>query len=183
MTADRVLEGFLWRQFEDGMRLAAHSERLELFPIPTASPPCRYLARFHCSGVLCESGPPAVVEARFDLGIWFPADYLRRAHPAQVLEWLAPRSVWHPNIGPVPRSAQARIFICVGRLAPGTSLVDLLYQCFEIITFNKVTMREDDALNQQACRWSRANRRRFPVDARPLRRIDFRVDATGGVER
>jgi hypothetical protein len=59
--------------------------------------------------------------------------------------------------------------ICVGRLKPGTWLVDLLYQCYEIITYQKVTMREDDALNPLACVWSREHQQRFPIDRRPLK--------------
>jgi hypothetical protein len=89
-----------------------------------------------------------------------------------VLTWLAPRDIWHPNI-----SADAPV-ICVGRLAPGTALVDLLYQLFEVITWNKVTMREDDALNRAACQWARRNGHRFPVDRRPLKRS---AGSTSGV--
>ena len=90
----------------------------------------------------------------FEMGIWFPADYLRRVEPFEVLTYLGPREVFHPNI--------KAPFICVGRLVPGTPLVDILHQCSEIITYNKVTMREDDALNQDACAWAR-RRARGPV--------------------
>jgi hypothetical protein len=34
----------------------------------------------------------------------------------------------------------------------------------------KVTMREDDALNRAACQWARQHPERFPVDRRPLKR-------------
>jgi hypothetical protein len=119
---------------------------------------------FRCTG-LVERRPGKVEEAdRFQVGIWFPATYLRVADPFHVLTWLGPRNIWHPNI-----SARAPV-ICVGRFAPGTGLVDLLYQVFEIVTWNKVTMREDDALNRAACQWARQHRDRFPVDRRPLKR-------------
>jgi hypothetical protein len=49
------------------------------------------------------------------------------------------------------------------------SLVDLLFQCFEVITYQKVTMREDDALNHAACAWAREHQQRFPIDRRPLK--------------
>ena len=101
--------------------------------------------------------------SRFEVGIWFPSDYLRRAEPWEVLTWLGPRRVFHPNI------SDRMPVICVGRLAPGTWLVDLLYQVFEIISYQKVTMREDDALNPAACAWARENQHRFPVDRRPLK--------------
>ena len=60
--------------------------------------------------------------------------------------------------------------ICVGRLYPGTRLLDIIYQLYEIITYQKVTMREDDALTPDACVWSRQNQHCFPIDDRPLRR-------------
>jgi hypothetical protein len=80
--------------------------------------------------------------------------------------------VFHPNI------SDKAPFICVGKLAPNTPLVDILYQCFEIITYNKVTMREDDALNTEACVWARENQHRFPIDRRPLKRraLDLEVE-------
>jgi hypothetical protein len=168
--ADRILESFLTRQREEGLALAAQSDLLALHPVENAND--RYLAEFRCTG-LVERDPGEVVEAdRFLVGIWFPANYLREANPFRVLTWLGPRSVWHPNI------SSTQPAICVGRLAPGTSLVDILYQVFEIVTWNKVTMREDDALNPAACQWARRHADRFPVDRRPLKRrtLAVRVD-------
>lgn len=167
--ADRVLDAFLARQREEGMALAAQSDLLSLQPLENAD---RYLAEFRCTG-LVERGPGNVEEAnRFLVGIWFPSTYLREANPFHVLTWLAPRQVWHPNISAI------HPVICIGRLAPGTALVDILYQVFEIVTWNKVTMREDDALNPAACQWARQHRDRFPVDRRPLKRRPWagRVD-------
>lgn len=165
---DPVYEAFLARQYEEGMALARASDLLELEPLD-GSPPCRYLARFRCTGLVRprENGSGMrgrVVEAdRFEVGIWFPSDYLRRADPWQVLTWLGPRQVFHPNI------SDRMPLICVGRLQPGTWLVDLLYQCFEIISYQKVTMREDDALNPAACAWAREHQHLFPIDRRPLK--------------
>ncbi len=159
---DRILEAFLTRQQDDGLALASESDLLTLAPI--GQPATRYVAEFTCTG-LVEQSPGEIAEAeRFAVGIWFSSTYLRVADPFQVLTWLGPRNIWHPNI-----SATAPA-ICVGRLAPGTGLVDILYQVFEIITWNKVTMREDDALNRAACQWARQHRDRFPVDRRPLKR-------------
>jgi len=162
MTRDPVYEAFLARQYEEAMALAAGSDLLELEPLGE-HPPDRYIARFRCTGLVRRPGG-GVTEARhFEVGIWFPSDYLRRAEPWQVLTWLGPREVFHPNI-----SARLPV-ICVGRLKPGTWLVDLLYQCFEIISYQKVTMREDDALNTAACAWTRQHLHRLPVDRRPLK--------------
>lgn len=174
---DRILESFLERQLEEGMALAADSDRVDLMPLPGSQPPSRYLVSFQCTGLVLGTGGPAELDGRYDLGTWFPSDYLRRANPAQVITWLAPRGIWHPNIGPTPLSAAHPIYVCPGHLSPGTPLVDLLYQCFEIITFNKVTMREDDALNKPACVWARAHQDRFPLDRRPLKRRELQIEA------
>ena len=110
----------------------------------------------------------------FTLGIWFPPSYLVRAESFVVVKWFEPWTVFHPNIRPP--------LMCVGRIVPGMPLVDLLYQCFEIITYNKVTMREDDALNREACAWARRNVERFPIDRRPLKRraLDLHIEPVAG---
>jgi hypothetical protein len=160
--ADRVLEAFLARQQEEGLALVAESDLVSLLPIGATAE--RYLVEFRCKG-LVEQGRGEIVEAAcFGVGIWFPSNYLRTADPFQVLTWLGPRNIWHPNISSVAP------VICVGRLAPGTGLVDILYQVFEIVTWNKATMREDDALNRAACQWARRHQDLFPVDRRPLKR-------------
>jgi hypothetical protein len=98
---------------------------------------------------------------RFAVGIRFPESYLRGTNLGEILTWLGPREVWHPNIRPP--------YVCVGRIDRGTPLVDLLHRCFELITFENVTMREDDALNPDACAWARRHRQRFPIDPRPIK--------------
>jgi hypothetical protein len=189
--ADRILESFLQRQYQEGLELAQSSDLVDIFPavpapgplpfvfqagdpyvLPDATPPDRYIARFRCKG-LVRTNEGEIREAdEFTVGIWFPSDYLRRVDPYRILTWFGPGEVFHPNVcyhGP---------FICVGRMTPGTPLTDLLYQCFEIITYHKVTMREDDALNKAACAWAREHQDRFPVDRRPLRRrqLELTVD-------
>jgi hypothetical protein len=161
MIRDPVYHAFLTRQSEEARALAATSDLIELVPLGPA-PADRYLARFGCTG-LVRRGDRVLEAGHFEIGIWFPTDYLRRADPAQVLTWLGPFDVFHPNI------SHRLPFICIGRLSPGTALVDLVYQCFEIITWQKVTMREDDALNPGACGWAREHRARLPVDRRPLK--------------
>jgi len=168
---DKIFEAFLKRQYEEGAALARSSDLLELHPMG-GDPPDRYVARFRCKGLI-RSQTGEVVEADcFEVGVWFPSDYLRRAEPFRVLTWLGPFDVFHPNIG------DKAPFICLGKLKPNTPLTDILYQCFEIITYNKVTMREDDALNADACVWARENQHKFPIDRRPLKRrtLDLQVE-------
>jgi hypothetical protein len=166
---DKIFDGFLKRQHEEGMALARESDLLELMA-ETRWPPQRYAALFRAKGLVRTAGGEVVESDHFEVGISFPQDYLRRADPVEVLTWFGPGNVFHPNI--------AAPFICIGRLAPGTPLVEILYQCFEIITYNKVTMREDDALNKDACEWARKHLDLLPVDTRPLRRrtLDIEVE-------
>jgi hypothetical protein len=157
---DRILETFLARQAEQGAALAAQSDLLEV--VALGAPPQRFIARFRCKGLVREAGGAIVEAERFDLGIWMPDDYLRSIAPLRVVTWLGPANAFHPQIQPP--------FVCLGRLVVGTPLIDILYQAWEVITYRKLTMREDDALNPEACTWSRHNTHRFPVDPRPLKR-------------
>jgi hypothetical protein len=174
MPVDTIFQAFLERQHSEGMALAESSDLLHLQPLgPT--PAQHYLARLRCRGLVRERG--AIVEVdSFVIGVTFPEDYLRRKHSTAVVTLLEPNTVWHPNIrGPA---------VCLGHMPGGTTLVDILYQVFEIITYNKVTMREDDALNREACSWTRNNLDRFPIDKRPLKRRTERqcVDAVEPLE-
>ena len=173
---DRILAAFLKRQHDEGMALAEASDLLDLslFDPFRLGVRDQYIAHFSCTGLI-KTPEAAVVEANhFTLGIWFPPSYLVRAESFVVVKWFEPWTVFHPNIRPP--------LMCVGRIVPGMPLVDLLYQCFEIITYNKVTMREDDALNREACAWARRNVERFPIDRRPLKRraLDLHIEPVAG---
>jgi len=170
---DVVFTSFLERQLDSGLRLAAESDLLELVPMGDP-PPQHYIAQFRCRGLVRTTEGEVVEADNFGVAITFPEDYLRRADPSSVVTWLGPRNVFHPNI-----SDRAPV-VCVGRLSPGTELVDLLFQLFEMITWRKVTMREDDALNAAACVWARSHRDRFPVDTRPLKRHAGRIRVLEG---
>jgi hypothetical protein len=157
---DVVFRSFLARQFEEGMKLASSSDLLDLVSLGE-SPPDRYVAVFRCKGLVLSPQSVPVEADRFHVGIWFPSDYLRRADPFQVLTWLQPAEVFHPNI-----KSPA---VCIGPIAPGTTLVNLLYRLFEVVTFREVTTIEDNALDLEACAWVRRTRHLFPVDRRPLK--------------
>ena len=166
----KILGGFFGRQFEQVMALQAESDLLDVLPLDPPPAPRRYILLFRCTGLV---RPPSgeIREAnQFAVGVTLPDDYLRQIDPFQVLTWLEPRAAFHPNI--------RAPFICVGRMEPGTPLIDLVYQVHEIITFNKATVREDNALNRDACAWVRRNAARLPVDTRPLkrRRVEFTVE-------
>jgi hypothetical protein len=166
---DKILESFLERQQQEGLELARSSDLVDLFPLD--GPPAQhYRLSFRCQGLVRSADGAVETADRFEIGVHFPSDYLRRADTFHVLTWFGPRNVFHPNI------SGGKPFICIGRLTPGTSLVDIIYQCFEIITCNKVTMRDDDALNHEACAWARRNQHLFPIDKRPLKRRTLEVE-------
>ena len=161
---DQVFAGFLEHQLEAGMALAARSTLLTLVP-STGTAPDRYVARFACRGLVRAPGGAIVEGEGFEVGIWFPADYLRRADAIEVVSWLGPRNVFHPNVGPGPNGGQ---FICVGRIERATPLVEILMRAYEVVTYQRVTMDERDALDHEACAWARANQARFPIDRRTI---------------
>ncbi len=119
----------------------------------------RYRARFWCYGVLRESdGQIAVREAQFTVGITFAEDHLRRVDPLRVVTWLGPANIFHSNVrAPV---------MCVGHVHAGVELIDLLYGCYEMITF--LNWSSSDALDQEAAAWVRRHQHLLPVDRRPL---------------
>jgi hypothetical protein len=157
---DRILQSWLEHQLADATALAQSSDLLTLLP-QADTPPRSYIVCFDCQ---------TLVQVDGDVRPWrecvvlfrFPLDYLRVVpDPAWVLSLLSPQNLYHPNV--------AAPFLCIGRIAPGTSLRELIFQVHDVLTFAKLTPREDDALNRDACAWARANMRRFPVDPRPLR--------------
>ncbi len=155
---DAIFAGFLEVQREEGLRLAAASDLLDLEPLD----PQRFIARFHCTS-LARNAAGRMVESRESvIGVRFFENHLRMPGRPEMLTWLAPLDVYHPNIRPP--------FICLGPIHAGEGLESLLYRCFEVIRFGNVTMREVDALNHDACSWARRNTHCFPLDDRPLKR-------------
>lgn len=169
MTYPRaVFEGFLAEQLEQARALNRDSDLVEILPL--GEPADRFLVHFSCTG-LEQTVNGSIVEGQaFTVGVRFPAEYLRVANPFEVVTWISPPTVFHPNISPAANA------ICIGRVAPGTSLTDVVYQCWELITWQRATLREDDALNHVACEWARYNQSRLPVDTRPLKRAPLVLD-------
>ena len=159
--SDPIFRAFLGRQAEEGLALAQASDILDLECLPTGQ---HFVAHYTCRGLVKDRGGMVREAASFHVGVFFAADYLRSVNPFKTLTLFDPLNTYHPNV------AFGAPFLCVGRIAPGMPLADLLYQAYEILTYQKLTSREDDALNKEACRWARANQERFPIDRRPLKR-------------
>jgi len=168
---DVIYEVFLRKQLEEGMALAEASDILNLTPLPDSDPPCRFIAHFDgCRGLVRDERGEIVEFDKFRMGIWLPPDYLKRVSIPQVLTYLGPHSdPWHPNLRPP--------FACMD-IVPGTSLVDLLYNCFELWNWSLFSTR-DDGLNPAASQWARKQERsRFPIDRRPLKRRAVQIALT-----
>lgn len=162
---DKIFAAFLTRQLEECTALARASDLIEILPVA----PQAFAVDLRCKGLVRKANGEIATAERFSVGIWFPGDYLRRANPIEVITWLGPSDVFHPNI----RSP----FICIGHLVPATPLVDIVFRVFRIVAYQTVAMH--DSLNQEASAWARQNQHRFPVDNRPLKRkvrdLDFEV--------
>jgi hypothetical protein len=167
---DIVFRDFLETQLEEGMGLAAASDVLDLIPLG-GMPPRRYVVCFHCKG-FAESEDGAIVEANeFAVGIWFREDHLRAVDAGMLVTWLTPR-IHHPNVLPP--------YVCLGRTPVGVGLIEVVYQLHEVITYNKMSLR--DPLNPDAATWARANLHLFPADDRPLKRRAEVASATAAAE-
>jgi ubiquitin-protein ligase len=166
-SADPIYEGFLERQFAEGLALADESDILRLHLSPLVPP--HFVAEYQCQGLIRDANGEIREASEFEVGIWFPHDYLRHCDPFEMLRVFTPR-IWHPNV-----SADMPL-ICIGRLTPGTSLVDILYRIYDILTYQKFNPREDDSLNKVACAWARENQQRFPIDRRPLKRRSLQLE-------
>lgn len=165
---DAIYEGFLRRQYEEGMALAAQSDVVTLRPMPGSSP-SKYLAEFRCKGLIREGAGEPTEFPCLVVGIWLPEDYLRHVEPAQVLTYLGPSPFpWHPNFRPP--------FICA-HITPGTPLTGLLHLVFDLWTYNKVAVG-DGGLNPAAAAWFRSqDPARFPLERRSLKRRVLHLDS------
>jgi len=168
---DVILDGFLHSQFKEGMKLAGGSNIVDILPVE-GSPPFRYVVRFKCNSIVQSNGKIETSHGFYVAGITFHREYLRFVgNPYQIVTWLAPGNIFHPNILP-PAS-----LICLGKINPGTGLIDIIFRIYNVIRFANVTPVEGDALNKFACKWYRENcnkNGRFPVDNRPLRAMGIR---------
>ncbi|MDH5541236.1 MAG: hypothetical protein OEY03_17695 [Rhizobacter sp.] len=167
---DEIFETWLRRQHDEARALSDTSDVLSLAAETGAAAPRRFIARF-ASPTMVLDGSAVRRADGFAVLFQFPRDHLRSAcDPGQLVHLLGPANTFHPNVAPP--------FICIGRVAPATGLCELIYQVHEILTFQKLTPREDDALNRDACAWARRHMNLFPLSTAPLRRrtADFSID-------
>jgi len=163
---DPILTAFVEAQWQEGSALAEQSDLLELERID----PQHIVAEFSCRGLVRGRNGQVSIAERFSIGFNFADHYLRVPDSERAATWLAPREIWHPNVR-CP-------LVCLGKIIPGTLLVELLFRAHTLLGYQNVTVSEFDALNLEACQWARSNLHLFPIDARPLkrRRVEPRID-------
>lgn len=165
--SDPVFSAFLRTQCQQGLALAAASDLLQLQPEP-GDEPRRYILEFSCESLVLQPDGEISKANSFVIGIQFPNDYLRTVDPRVVVTMLRPLNVWHPNVnGPA---------ICLGFLPPGSGIEELIYQLFELLSYNRFSAH--DGLNPEACEWARNHREMFPIDRRPLKRATVKGGAS-----
>lgn len=160
--SDPVFSAFLRTQRQNGLALAAASDLLQLQPEP-GEEPRRYIAHFSCEGLVRLPDGKIARANSFLVGIQFPTDYLRTVDPRVVATILQPlNACWHPNVGEDGR-------LCLGHLPPGTGLTEILFQIWDVLTYNRYAA--SDGLQPEAMEYARQNRHLFPIDRRPLKRV------------
>jgi hypothetical protein len=172
MSWNHITREFFIAQYEEVMAFADQCDRLDVLPLgPEDFPPNRYIVRFQAPTLIRAVDGQIGRVPEFTVGIHLPADYLRHVEPIQLVCWMLPVEVWHPNIR-VP-------FVCLGRIAPCTPLVEIIYQLYEIGTYQNYAT--GDALNSDAAQWAR-NYGQFPLDASPLKRhgMDLTIEPIPG---
>ena len=148
---DVVFQRFLENTASDAVDLQRTSDVVTLQALPP-QPASRYVCEFRvpylrrlpAGTVVLDPGPVAC-------SIRFPCDYLRSGDTRlyiRVAAVLSPDFI-HPNV--------LHGVVCLGAaFAPGTPLRGLLWQLWEVITYQNCTVDERNAMNGEACRLVRA---------------------------
>ena len=143
---DRVFSAFLRNSHQEVMELTRKSDILSMTPLG-AAPPSEYRIQFALPYLSWESSGAVLMPGPVNVGIGFPNHYLRSTDPDlqyKVASVLTPRFL-HPN---VHRGA-----ICLGAaFAPGTSISELLWEMFGIVSYSNICLDERNALDPAACR-------------------------------
>ena len=63
---DLTYEAFMHEQYEQALALAGESDLLDLHPLSGLPP--RFVAEFHCKGLVCAPGGPVHEAANFAVG-------------------------------------------------------------------------------------------------------------------
>ena len=144
---DRVYEMFLENTAANVEELRQKSDVVEVTaipPFPASTYVCTFrvphLCRLPVGTVAPQPGPVVCV-------IRFPEDYVRSVDPHLFMNVarIQTPGFLHPNV------TGGRV--CLGKaFKPGTPLVAVVWQLFEMVTYRNCTVDERNALNPEACR-------------------------------
>lgn len=169
------LEEFLRTQYALLEQLCNDSDIVKIVKAPARTGQSRrFQIFFRAKGMVRESDGRVHTADLAVIEVAIPEDYLVNFEGLRCITLCEPQNIFVPNAnGP---------FLCTGHLAPGTPLVDLVYQLYEIyIGYNK-NVNEADALNWDACQFARQNPHLYPTDRRPLKRRRVQVQINSGTE-
>ena len=142
----------------DHKRIRDLVNRSELIHILHAegNPPEKYHIQFTCRGIgkLGAAGKP-VFRDKHEVSIYLHAEYPLKQPQ---LKWLTP--IFHPNI----HSSGA---VCIGAWWPAKTLDELLLTLGEMVQYKNLGPK--DPMNSKAAAWALRNKRKFPIDPRPLK--------------
>lgn len=160
---DLMTEQLFRRNDGEARELNRGSDLLEILPL--ASPAGqRFLMVFACGGLVRGEDGHVEVAHHHVVGLSFTERHAHESpNPATLLTWLEPRRVWNPHV--------RAPFTCIGHVAPGTGLREIVLRVFDVITLRTVSTH--DALNPAAAEWIAQHRSRIPVDPRPPLRAGF----------
>lgn len=141
--------------------LAAASDLISIEEV-TGDPPEHYIFHYRCFGVVAPGHDEPVLSENHRVEVVLPIEYPTK-HPQ--MRWLTP--LFHPNVN------EEGTYVCIDVWYPSKFLDDLCLMLGRMIQYRNYNPYSFVRLN--AALWSRDERRRFPVDRRPLRRGEART--------
>jgi hypothetical protein len=160
---DPIFEMFLRRQHEEAGALNEASDVTRLGALDAQ----RFVLELDAPCLVREGTEVSLARGCVAM-IFFSSSYLRERRPREVVAVIRPQHLWHPNAAPP--------HVCLGALRPGASLIDLTFQLYEVITFQRYSLK--DPLSREATEWmrdsseawSRETGVTFPLTRAPLKR-------------
>lgn len=158
---DAVVSGYLHEGHAELMRLCGDDSlvRVRSFGLET---PWIYRLDFRTRGLAKGADGRIVSAERHSIVLQFTPDCLLHPDPYQMLQYMAPKdpAPYHPNISPINGA------ICL-KIVHGESVVDVVSSLHDLLRWRIRNLREDDALNREACIYGRTFVEQ-PLDDRPL---------------
>lgn len=153
---DKILHRFLQNSFLETKELEKNSDVFSIISW-NDDPPSQFFLAFKDINYLSKNvqkNEVRLTKSPVFVNVFFPPDYLRSMDPNLNLKIvrILNADFFHPNI------KQPLGFICLGHnFLHGSSMCDIIFHIYDIVTYQNITVEERDALNPEACRYCRAN--------------------------